>query len=127
VELGAWIAREHGVPLRLLGSVRDERERSEDASRLLATASLLVQRVVGISTEPLLAQPGHEGLLAAADDAGLVVVGLSERWRQEGLGETRLALAKRSRPAALFVRRGLRPGGLAPRDTVTRFTWSLRP
>lgn len=127
VELGAWIAREHGVPLQLLGSVRDARERSEDASRLLATASLVVQRVVGISTEPLLAQPGHEGLLAAADDAGLLVVGLSERWREEGLGETRLALAKRSRPPALFVRRGLRPGGLAPRDTVTRFTWSLRP
>jgi DNA-binding SARP family transcriptional activator len=127
VELGAWIAREHGAPLKLLGSMRAAGVRREDASRLLATASVLVQRAVGISTEPLLAEPGHEGLLAAADDAGLVVVGLSESWRQGGLGETRLAIAKHARPPALFVRRGLRPGGLAPRDTVTRFTWSLRP
>jgi DNA-binding SARP family transcriptional activator len=127
VELGAWIAREHGAPLKLLGSMRAAGVGGQDASRLLATASVLVQRAVGISTEPVLAEPGHAGLLAAADDAGAVVVGLSERWRQEGLGETRLALAKRLRPPALFVRRGLRPGGLAPRDTVTRFTWSLRP
>lgn len=127
VEIGAWIAREQGASLKLLGSVRDDGARKQDASRLLATASLLVQRAVGISTEPLLAPRGHEGVLTAADDAGLVVVGLSERWRHEGLGETRLALARESRPPALFVRRGLRPGGLAPGDTVTRFTWSLRP
>jgi hypothetical protein len=25
----------------------------------------------------------------------------------------------------LFVRRGLRPGGVAPSETMTRFTWTL--
>jgi hypothetical protein len=25
----------------------------------------------------------------------------------------------------VLVRRGLRPGGIAPRETMTRFTWTL--
>jgi hypothetical protein len=29
-------------------------------------------------------------------------------------------------PPVVFVRRGLRPGGLAPPEGVTRFTWSLK-
>ncbi len=37
--------------------------------------------------------PGREGILRAAEKAGLLVFGLSDRWRQEGLGETRLAIA----------------------------------
>ena len=39
--------------------------------------------------EPLLIEPGREGVLRAAEGAGLLVVGLSERWREEGLGATR--------------------------------------
>jgi hypothetical protein len=31
------------------------------------------------------------------------------------------------RRPTLIVRRGLRPGGLAPREGLTRFTWSLSP
>jgi hypothetical protein len=92
---------------------------------LLASASLLVQRAVGVATEPLLVSRGAEGLVGAAESAGLVVVGLSDRWRQEGLGETRLEVARRARPPTLVVRRGLRPGGIAPQETMTRFTWSL--
>jgi hypothetical protein len=57
----------------------------------------------------------------------LVVVGLSERWRQVGVGAVRLALAEKARAPVLLVRRGLRPGGLAPSASLTRFTWSLRP
>jgi hypothetical protein len=80
-----------------------------------------------VESQPLLVAPGSDGLLAAADDAGLVVVGLSDRWRQDGLGPVRLALAERARPPVLLVRRGLRPGGLPPSASRTRFTWSLRP
>jgi hypothetical protein len=68
---------------------------------------------------------GAEGIVSAAEEGGLIVGGLSGRWRQEGLGETRVAMAGRARPPTLFVRRGLRPGGIAPRESVTRFTWSL--
>jgi hypothetical protein len=75
--------------------------------------------------EPLLARPGAQELLAAAEDAGALVIGFSDRWSKEGLGEVRRAIAEAARAPTLFVRRGLRPGGLAPTETRTRFTWSL--
>ena len=125
VELAAWIVRASGSSLRLVGRQADLASGERDASRLLASASLLVQRAVRVPTEPLLVAPGREGILAAAAAASLLVFGLSDRWRQEGLGETRLAIAKDAPVPALLVRRGLRPGGIAPDGTMTRFTWSL--
>jgi DNA-binding SARP family transcriptional activator len=124
VELGGWVAGAFGMPLVLAGP-RDGQP-GRDASRLLASASLAVQRSLGVSAEPLLLQPGGEALVGAARDAGLVVLGLSTRWRTEGLGEARAALVDGAPGQVLLVRRGLRPGGLAPRETLTRFTWSLR-
>ena len=85
----------------------------------------MVQQVVGIVTEPMLVAAGPHGVLEAADGAGLLVVGLSDRWRTEGLGHTRLEVASKADVPTLFVRRGLRPGGLAPNETLTRFTWTL--
>jgi hypothetical protein len=125
VEIAAWIAGSTGAALRLVGAEGDPSREKRDASRLLASASLLVQRAVGVATEPLLVPRGAEGILSAAEQGGLIVSGLSERWRQEGLGETRVALASQSGPPTLFVRRGLRPGGIAPQQSLTRFTWSL--
>ena len=92
LELGAWLAASTGAPLRLLGAT-GEGEGEDDASRLLATASLLVQRFVGVAAEPLLAAPGRDGLLEAAAGAGLLVIGLSDRWREEGLGPVRHEIA----------------------------------
>jgi len=63
--------------------------------------------------------------VALADGAGLLVVGLSDRWRLEGLGGVRAALADAPPAPTVLVRRGPAPGGLAPDDTRTRFTWSL--
>jgi hypothetical protein len=54
-----------------------------------------------------------------------VVLGLPDDWRRAGLAGARMALATRARPPVLVVRRGLRPGGIAPDDGLTRFTWSL--
>jgi DNA-binding SARP family transcriptional activator len=124
-EIGAWIAGVLSAPLRLLGTSADLASGRRDASRLLANASLVLQDVTGIDTEPLLVERGEQAVIAAADDAGLLVVGLSPRWRQEGLGPTRLAVAREARPPTLLVRRGLRPGGLAPRESLTRFTWTI--
>ena len=126
VELGAWWARA-GVPLRLAGAAAAPEQGRRDASRLLSHGALAVQRVVGISAEPLLTAPGEEGMLDASRDAGLLVVGLSTRWHHEGLGPARLRLAREATPPTLLVRRGLRPGGLAPPPALTRFTWSIRP
>jgi len=53
-----------------------------------------------------------------------VVVGVSSRFRAEGIGATRRALLDAGVPL-LLVHRGPRPGALAPRDARTRFTWTL--
>jgi hypothetical protein len=124
LELGAWYARVAGRPLRLVGAA-DGRKRGRDASRLLADASLIVQRTAGIVAEPFLAESGPAGVVEAAAGAALLVVGLSERWREEGLGKARGELASRPPAPTLFVRRGARPGGLAPAETRTRFSWSM--
>jgi Kef-type K+ transport system membrane component KefB len=123
LELGAWIASATGAPLRLLGAPSKDGE-EKDSSRLLADASLLVQQFAGVAAEPLISTGGRDGVIAAAAGAGLLITGLSERWRQEGLGETRAAIARAAPAPILFVRRGIRPGALAPPDDVTRFSWS---
>ena len=75
--------------------------------------------------EPLLAAPGRRSITALAEEAGLLVVGLSERWRVEGLGAIRTELVEAPVAPTVLVRRGPRPGGLAPPETQTRFGWSL--
>jgi hypothetical protein len=125
IEIAAWMSRSLGAPLRLLGTAADPSSGRRDASRLLAHASLMVQQVVGIVTEPKLVEAGDRSLIAASEDASLLVLGLSSRWREEGLGEVRLAVAREARPPTLLVRRGLRPGGLAPDRSVTRFSWTF--
>ena len=125
-EIGAWIAGALSAPLRLLGTTADAASGRRDASRLLANASLVLQDVTGIDTEPVLVDPGEDAVIEAADEAGLLVVGLSVRWRQEGIGPDATRRRRRdARPPTLLVRRGLRPGGLAPRESLTRFTWTL--
>jgi DNA-binding SARP family transcriptional activator len=125
LELGAWIASAAKEPLRLVGVKADPRLGRRDASRLLADASLAVQRVAGVETEPLLAEADEEGLLEAVAPASVVVSGLSPRWRQEGIGDARRTLVRHARVSTLLVHRGPRPGGLAPRESRTRFTWTI--
>jgi hypothetical protein len=122
LELGAWLASAHERPLRLLGTAADEGRR--DASRLLATASLAVQRLARVPAEPFLAA-GVDEAADAASGALALVLGLPERWRADWLGETRGALAARHGGATVLVRHGVRPGGLTPPEGLTRYTWSL--
>jgi hypothetical protein len=123
VELGAWLARARGVDLRLAGAAVGLDGR--DASRLLANASIAVQRALGVPAEPVLVAPEPDALVAVANEAGIVVVGLTDRWRRDGLGKARTALATRTAAPTVLVRRGMRPGGLAPRESETRFTWTI--
>ncbi len=124
LELGTWFARAGGGPLRLVGAA-DRRRRGRDASRLLADASLLVQRSAGIVAEPVLTKPGREGVAEAAAGAALLVVGLSERWREDGLGRTRAELAADlPRPPSSCVA-ARAPAGLRPRRRAPSFSWSM--
>ncbi len=123
LELAAWTCAATGAPLKLLGAAGQTDERAR-VSRLLGDAGLLVQQYAGVSAEPVVAPPGREGIVEAAGHAGLLVIGLSERWEREGLGAARSEIAKAAPAPVLFVRRGVRAGALAPREDVTRFTWS---
>ncbi len=84
VELGAWAARARGAPLLLLGADAAPGAGKRDASRLLSHASLAVQRALGVAAEPKLVTPGVEAILVASESAGLLVLGLSARWRTQG-------------------------------------------
>jgi DNA-binding SARP family transcriptional activator len=125
LELGCWIARANGAPLHLVGTAPDHEQGRRDASRLLADVSLVVQRLAGLIPEPVLVEAGAVGILEAAQRGGVLVVGLSERWREEGLGATRLEVAVQAPLPVLFVRRGVRQGALATPDQLTRYAWSL--
>ncbi len=124
LELATSIAAATGAPLQLLGagSIRAD---GRDASGLLANASLIVQQFAGVQVQTILAEPGREGIVKAAAQAGLLVIGLSDSWRKEGLGETRRAIARSAPAPIVFVRRGERgEGTLAPAQSMTRFGWS---
>jgi len=122
IEVGAWIAGAREAALKIAGPAQGP---ERDASRTLASASLAVQRALGIAAEPALVAPSDQAVLEAVADAAIVVAGLPERWKHEGLGRVRTVLARSAQPPVLLVRRGLRPGGLAPRESLTRFTWTL--
>ena len=123
LELASWLCAATDASLQLLGPGGQTAE-GKDAGHMLANAALLVQQFAGVATTTTIAEPGRDGIVAAASRADLLVVGLSERWRKEGLGETRRAIAKAAPAPIVFVRRGERPGALAPAADATRFAWS---
>ena len=125
LEMGAWFAASQGGSMTLLGRDARPADGKRDASRMLAAVSLIAQRSTGVAAKPQLIAPGGDAILEASVDAGLLILGLSERWADEGLGHLRLALARDARPPTLIVRSGVRPGGIAPPDGLTRYTWSL--
>ncbi len=116
LELAAWLARAHGLALKLLGPEATAGRR--DASRMLAAASLSLQRFAGIAAEPVIVSPGADGILAEA--GSLLVASLPP----SGPDDTRRLLLERARVPALLVHGGLRPGRLAPERSLTRFSWS---
>jgi DNA-binding SARP family transcriptional activator len=117
LELGAWLARAHQLPLKLLGVEASNEHR--DASRMLASASLALQRFTQTAAEPVIVPPGPAAIL---EQQGSVIVASMP------LGEldlTRRRLVEDATVPVLLVRPGLRPSGVAPDHTLTRFSWSL--
>ena len=115
VELGAWLASVRDGKLTLVGPTDDER----DSSRLLASASIAVQRALGVTVVPVVIPPGADELVEVANEAAIVVVGLSDRWRTEGLGPVRSALAARAVPPVILVHEGFGPAA-SHRPTACR-------
>ena len=126
LELAAWLAGAGSLPLRLVGTTADASLGRRDASRLLADAALAVQRVAGVPSDPLLVEPSDVALVAALEPATVIVLGVSPRWQMDGIGASRRSLVRNARSPTLLVHGGPRPGGLAPRESGTRFTWSIQ-
>jgi hypothetical protein len=124
LELGSWLASSTGASLKLLGAA-GQTDESKSVTGMLGDAGLLVQQSTGVATEPLVVAGGRDGIVEAAAGAGMLVIGLSDRWRREGLGPTRSEIARAAPAPVLFVRRGTRPGVFAPRDSMTQFKWSM--
>jgi hypothetical protein len=118
LELAAWLARGHDVGLRLLGVEASAGRR--DASMALAGASLALQRFTGVTVETALVSAGAAGVLGERGGAA-IIASLPPRG---ALDPTRRALLEAEMPV-LLVHGGLRPSGLAPDRTITRFSWSL--
>jgi nucleotide-binding universal stress UspA family protein len=125
LELGAWLASAMDASLSLVGTKAESASGRRDASRLLADAALAAQRVVGVETRPVLAEPTEEALIASVQSAGLLVAGISPRWRHEGIGAMRRALVRHAGSPVLLVHRGPRPSVMAPREAGTHFTWTI--
>jgi DNA-binding SARP family transcriptional activator len=118
LELAAWLAHAHGLPLRLLGAHATDEQR--DASRMLANASLALQRFTQVAAEPLLVPPGPDAVLE--QESSMIVAALPAG----ELDASRRRLLEGAKVPVLLVRAGLRPSGVAPDHTLTRFSWSLR-
>ena len=91
LELGSWLAARTRRAAEAARRGRPDRggQVGRPAARRRRSARA-AQR--GVATEPVVAEPGRDAMAAAAQ-AGLLVVGLSDRWRQEGLGPMRSELA----------------------------------
>ena len=63
-------------------------------ARVLNDAGLLVRQYAGVAPLPVVAAEGREGLMESLSGSGLLVIGLSDRWQEEGLGSTRAAIAR---------------------------------
>ena len=126
LELGAWLARARRTGLVVAGPfIQASDDVPRDASRLLADACLVVQRMLGVDAAPRLVAPSAAALITAADGASHVVLAISDRWRDEGLGAFRQDVADGAAAAVLVARRGVRPGGMAGSGSMTRFRWSI--
>ena len=111
-------SRARTAGLALLGSA--SRRHRRDASRLLADASLLVQRTAGVAAEPRLSGASLDELVGAAENAALLVIGLSDRWREEGVGEfrTRSSTARPHRRSSFAAARVGRTGSAREPDAL---------
>ncbi len=97
VELGAWLARADGAPLRLAGAAAVPEQGRRDASRLLSHGALAVQRVLGIPAEPLLTPPGEDGMSRRAATPGCSSSG--SRRGGTGRASARPACVSRGKPS----------------------------
>jgi class 3 adenylate cyclase len=124
LELATTLAAGANVPLVLTGSNAGGPGVEGDASRLLATASLIVQQIGGLIAEPLLIPRGADAVVEAAMEASHVITGVPADYAERGIGSTRREIARRIPTTMTLVRRGERSGVISTDRDVTRFSWT---
>jgi hypothetical protein len=75
--------------------------------------------------QPSSTAPLNDGSVAGLDSTRDCSSSAYRNGPSEGIGRVRLAVAADAVAPTLFVRRGVRPGGVTPDHTPTRFTWAL--
>ena len=122
--VGAWLARNTSSSLRLVGASGGIRGVTQ-----AACCGCVARRPAcfGVPAEPLLVEPDAEALLAAASDAGAVVVGPDRALAEGGPrrsphGARHACAAPTLWSAAVCAQVGSRRAG-----TETHFTWTSRP
>lgn len=123
LELAAWLASSTSAPLELVGVSASGR--GDAAARVVTDAALAVTRFVGVDARARVVEPTERAVLDAVQSGGVVVAGISARWPSAGIGAVQRLLVIEAAPPTLLVRAGPRPGGLAPDEQRTRFSWSL--
>jgi len=111
LELAARIAGARGAPIRLLATSGEPLAGNGNATSPLADAALVVQQLTGVATEPVLVSPGD--MAKTGREAGLLVVGISNQGRIQGLRPIYSEIVHPLPVQVLLVRRGTRLGILA--------------
>ena len=126
LELGAWVARATDAPLRLIGAASDERERrprrEPPARRRVADRPAAARG--SWPSRCSRAPAGRASWRSPREPACWSSGSPSAGARRASAGCARQLVEAPPAPTVL-VRRGPRPGGLAPAETRTRFGWSL--
>lgn len=122
LQTSTMLARHLDARLVLLG-VEAGTGDAEDASRLLATASLLAQQLANTVPEPVLIPPGLEAVLGELSRDTHLVTGTPDDFESRGLGSTRLGILAAAPGAVTYVRSG--SGGGDDHPSTTRYAWTL--
>jgi class 3 adenylate cyclase len=122
LELASRLAKALEVQIVLIGNDSPSASMDEDASRLLASASLVVQQLTHLVPEPLLLPPGARALLQHVKPSNHLITGVPMDLDRRGLGDARTELLGDHTGALTFVRAARHAGG---REPVTRFSWTL--
>jgi class 3 adenylate cyclase len=122
LQTSTLLARHLDARLVLLGVEADDSD-SDDASRLLATASLLAQQLADTTPEPMLISPGPEAVLGELTADSHMVTGTPDDFESRGLGSTRLGILAAAPGAVTYVRSG--SSGRDGYPSATRYDWTL--
>ena len=126
LELGSWLAASTGAPLKLLGAGRSDGRgqvgHADARRRRPARAAGDRHRRPSRSSSPADATASSR----RPTGAGLLVLGLSDRWKRGGprrdpLGDRRRVASRRCCSSGA----GPVPGLFAPKENVTQFRWSM--